>query len=215
MKIFDITVAITPETPVYEGDPAIEFDVCHAISRGDAANVSKLMCGVHSGTHIDAPCHFIEGAERAHEIDLQKCLGKCLVVEIPADADSVTLEHVRQAGLENAERVLFKTRNSTFWNNLGQGFRKDFVYIEPEAARELVRLDIKLVGIDYLSVEKFGSTDFGTHLALLGAKVVIIEGVDLREVSAGEYEIICLPLKYIGGKGDGAPSRTILRKSVK
>jgi arylformamidase len=107
---------------------------------------------------------------------------------------------------------LFKTRNSEFWNDTTQGFRKDFTYIAPEAAKELVDLGVKLVGIDYLSVEKFGSEDFGTHFALLSAQVIIIEGLDLREVSAGDYELICLPLKIASGTGDGAPARTVLRE---
>jgi len=114
--------------------------------------------------------------------------------------------------LEGVERVLFKTRNSDFWDDLSQGFRKDFTYIEPEAAKKLVGLGIKLVGIDYLSVEKFGAENFDTHIILLEKEVVIIEGLDLREVSAGDYELICLPLKIVGGTGDGAPARTILRQ---
>jgi arylformamidase len=107
---------------------------------------------------------------------------------------------------------LFKTRNSDFWNEPEKGFRKDFTYIEPEAARVLVEKGIKLVGIDYLSVEKFGAKSFDTHTILLEKEVVIIEGLDLREVSEGDYELICLPLKVISETGDGAPARTILRK---
>ena len=114
--------------------------------------------------------------------------------------------------LETIERVLFKTRNSNFWNEPENGFRTDFTYISPEAAQVLVEKDIKLVGIDYLSVEKFGSADFATHITLLEKEVAIIEGLDLREVPAGDYELICLPLKIISETGDGAPARTILRQ---
>ncbi len=123
---------------------------------------------------------------------------------------SVEPEHLENLG--DAERVLFKTRNSQFWNDPGKGFRTDFTYISPEAAQFLVEKNIKLVGIDYLSVEKFSSTDFQTHKTLLEKEIIIIEGLDLREVPAGVYELICLPLKYIGGAGDGAPARTILRE---
>jgi Predicted metal-dependent hydrolase len=114
-------------------------------------------------------------------------------------------------GLVGVERILFKTRNSSFWNEPEKGFRTDFTYISPDAASILAERGTKLVGIDYLSVEKFGSTDFATHRTLLGKEVVIIEGLDLRKVAAGDYEIYCLPLKWVGGGGDGAPARTVLR----
>ena len=210
MKIYDVTVPISERTPVYEGDPAVQIEVANAMTRGDAANVSRLCCGVHTATHVDAPNHFIEGAKRVDELDFEKLIGVCRVVEIDESVTAIEAEHLEN--LEGAERVLFKTRNSNFWTDLSQGFRKDFTYIAPDAAKRLVDAKIKLVGIDYLSVEKFGSEDFATHIILLKNEVVIIEGLDLREVPAGDYELICLPLKIIGGVGDGAPARTILRQ---
>ena len=210
MKIYDVTVPISPNTPVYEGDPAVEITSASSIAKGDAANVSRLCCGVHTGTHVDAPAHFIEGARRVHELDLEKLVGKCRVVEINENVEAIEAEHVEN--LEGVERVLFKTRNSNFWNDFSQGFRKDFTYIAPDAAKALVDLNVKLVGIDYLSVEKFGSTDFATHITLLEKEIVIIEGLDLREVAAGDYELVCLPMKIASGTGDGAPARTILRE---
>lgn len=210
MKIYDVSVPISEKTPIYEGDPKAEITVAHSIADGAAANVSQICCGVHTGTHVDAPNHFIEGAKRVHELDLTKLLGDCLVVRISDDVVAISAEHVRD--IDGAERILFKTRNSKLWNDAE--FHKDFTYIAPDAARLLVEKNIKLVGIDYLSVEKFGSEDFATHKTLLEAEVVIIEGLDLREVSAGFYELLCLPLKYIGGAGDGAPARTILREKT-
>ncbi len=210
MKIYDVTFPISEQTPIYEGDPKVKIEAAHQIAKGDAANVSHICCGVHTATHVDAPNHFVEGGRRVDELSFEKLIGKCRVVEIEESAMSIEAKHVEN--LENVERVLFKTRNSQFWNEPEMGFRKDFTYIEPEAARILVEKNIKLVGIDYLSVEKFGSTDFMTHITLLKNEVVIIEGLDLREVPAGDYELICLPLKYIGGAGDGAPARTILRE---
>lgn len=212
MKIYDVSVPISEETPVYEGDPKVEISAGHAISRGDAANVSKLCLGAHTATHVDAPNHFIEGARKVDTLPLEVLIGRVRVVELPKDAMAVEASHVEAANLQNVERVLFKTRNSNFWNDLAQGFRKDFTYISPEAAKALVNLGVKLVGIDYLSVEKFGSEDFATHLTLLGAQVIIIEGLDLREVFAGDYELICLPMKIASGTGDGAPARTVLRE---
>ncbi len=210
MKIYDITVPISERVPVYEGDPKVKIDVAHSIKRGDAANVTQLCAGCHTATHVDAPNHFIEGTRKVHELDLEKFIGKCRVVELDESVTEIAPEHVEN--LENVERILFKTRNSSFWNDVSNGFRKDFTYISPEAARVLVEKNIKLVGIDYLSVEKFASEDFATHITLLEKEVAIIEGLDLREVPAGEYELICLPLKIISETGDGAPARTILRE---
>jgi arylformamidase len=212
MKIYDITVPISENVPVYEGDPKVKIDVAAAIKNGDAANVTQLCFGAHTATHVDAPSHFIDGTRKVHELDLAKLIGDCRVVEIEASATAIEPRHVENLG--TVERILFKTRNSGFWNEPETGFRKDFTYITPAAAQVLAEKNIKLVGIDYLSVEKFGSSDFATHLTLLEKEIVIIEGLDLREVAAGEYELICLPLKIISPTGDGAPARTILREKA-
>lgn len=211
MKIYDITFPISEITPVYEGDPIVKIDVCAEIAKGDKVNITQLCFGAHTSTHVDAPNHFIEGTRQVHELELEKLIGNCRVIEIDKNVTAITAKHVEN--LENVERLLFKTRNSEFWNEPEKGFRKDFTYIEPEAARVLVEKGIKLVGIDYLSVEKFGSSDFATHITLLEKEVVIIEGLDLREVSAGDYELLCLPLKVISPTGDGAPARTVLREN--
>jgi arylformamidase len=210
MKIYDVTVPISESVPIYAGDPTVSFDVCKSIAEGDAANVSQICFGVHTGTHVDAPNHFIEGTRRVHELELDKLVGPCRVIAIDPNDDAVLPEHL--GDISRIERVLFKTRNSAFWNEPERGFRTDFTYISPEAAQMLADRGIKLAGIDYLSVEKFGSDDFATHITLLENEIVILEGVDLREVPAGDYELICLPLKYIGASGDGAPARTVLRE---
>jgi arylformamidase len=133
----------------------------------------------------------------------------CRVVEVDASVQAIAPEHL--GNLEGVERILFKTRNSAFWNEPEKGFRTDFAYVSVEAARILADR-VKLVGVDYLSVEEFGSKDHAVHIALLEKEVVILEGLDLREVPPGDYELICLPMKYKGGAGDGAPARTILRE---
>jgi arylformamidase len=212
MKIYDITVPISENMPIYEGDPKVKIEVSSSIAKGDAANVTQLCFGSHTGTHVDAPGHFIDGTRKVHQLDLEKLVGDCRVVEIEKDAAAIEPRHVEN--LETVERVLFKTRNSDFWNEPETGFRTDFTYITPEAARVLVEKNVKLVGIDYLSVEKFGSSDFATHIALLEKEIVIIEGLDLREVPAGDYELICLPLKVVSPTGDGAPARTVLREKA-
>ena len=210
MKIYDITFPISENVPVYAGDPNVKIEVAHSLKKGDAANVTQLCCGMHTATHVDAPNHFIDGTRKVHELDLEKLIGAARVIEIDKRILAIEPEHL--GDLSEVERVLFKTRNSEFWNEPEKGFRQDFTYISPDAARVLADAGIKLVGIDYLSVEKFGSTDFATHITLLEKEIVIIEGLDLREISAGDYELICLPLKIISETGDGAPARTILRK---
>lgn len=210
MKIYDITFPLSENVPVYEGDPPVRIEVAAAMKKGDAANVTQLCCGAHTATHVDAPNHFIEGTRRVHELELDKLIGNCRVLEVDESVREIQPEHL--GDLDAVERILFKTRNSRFWNEPEKGFRKDFTFITPEAARRLADSGIKLVGIDYLSVEKFGSADFATHIALLEKEVVIVEGLDLREVPAGDYELICLPLKIVSETGDGAPARTILRE---
>ncbi|MFV0388721.1 MAG: cyclase family protein [Pyrinomonadaceae bacterium] len=210
MKIYDVSVPISSRMPVYEGDPPVSIELMHSIENGDAANVSQICMGVHTGTHVDAPNHFVPGMKKVSELDLNILIGKCRVIELAPDALSVEAADIEAA--EGAERVLFKTRNSEFWKNPEQGFRKDFTYIAPNAAEKLVEFGVKLVGIDYLSVEKFGAESPDTHITLLKNEVVIIEGLDLRAVTSAEYELISLPLKIADGAGDGAPARTVLRE---
>ncbi|HUR99423.1 MAG TPA: cyclase family protein [Pyrinomonadaceae bacterium] len=209
MKIYDVTVAVSENVPIYEGDPPVAIASVKSISGGDNANVSHLCLGAHTGTHVDAPNHFIDGTRRVEDLEMDKLVGNCRVIEVGADVVAIEPSHLQD--ITGAERILFKTRNSAFWNEPEKGFRTDFTYISPEAAGVLADSGVKLIGIDYLSVEKFGSSDFATHITLLKREVVILEGLDLREVPAGDYEIFCLPLKYVGGTGDGAPARTILR----
>ncbi|MGH9944952.1 MAG: cyclase family protein [Pyrinomonadaceae bacterium] len=214
MKLYDISVAISPgRTPVYPGDPGVEIVSWASIARGDAANVSFLRFGAHTATHVDAPAHFIEGAPGLPQLPLEIFIGAARVFEVAEDVRAIGRAHVEAAGIPaGTERVLFKTRNSTFWGGpRGGDFREDFTYLTPEAARTLVELNVKLVGMDYLSVEQFKSADFETHLTLLGRGIVLLEGLNLSGVPPGDYELICLPLKLEGGSGDGSPARAVLR----
>ncbi len=213
MQIYDVTVPISAKTPTFPGDPSVDFHVTSSIEKGDHANVTLLHFGAHTATHVDAPNHFIEGTSRVEDMPLDVLIGAARVVEIADDVMAIDETHVSKEILQGATRVLFKTRNSNFWSEMEKGFRTDFTYITPEAAQSLVSAGVRLVGIDYLSVEKFGEGKFTTHTTLLSNDVVIIEGLDFRKVEAGEYELICLPLKVAGGTGDGAPARTVLRKS--
>jgi arylformamidase len=211
MRIIDVSVALSAGTPTYPGDPKIEIEQWAQMARGDAADVSMLHFGAHTGTHVDAPAHFIEGANPVWSLPLDVLVGEALVVEMAQSVRAIDAGHIHALELDGRTRVLFKTRNSAFWANTAEGFRTDFTYIEPDAARALVEQGVQLVGIDYLSVEKFKSERFETHTTLLSHGVVIVEGLDLREAEAGTYELICLPLRIAGGSGDGAPARAILR----
>jgi arylformamidase len=211
MTIYDISVPLCSTMPTYPGDPGVEISKWMTLESGDAANVSFIKFGAHTGTHVDAPAHFIAGASPVECLPLDVLVGRALVEEIPSEQMVIDEEIVERVCLTGAIRILFKTRNSDFWNQTNGSFRSDFTYLSTAAAERLVRHGVKLVGIDYLSIEKFQSKDFATHHALLSHNVVIIEGLDLRAVTPGQYELICLPLRIRDGSGDGAPARAILR----
>jgi arylformamidase len=211
MEIYDVSLPLSSATPTYPGDPGIEIKQWKALAHGDAANVSVLHFGLHSGTHVDAPAHFIEGGTKVDALPLEILVGEAEVVEVDEHIKVVDENFIAANCVRGSQRVLFKTRNSSFWNNPEEGFRVDYTYIDTAGARQLVNSGITLVGVDYLSVERFGTEHYETHRILLSNDIVILEGLDLRKVAAGLYELICLPLKVAGGSGDGAPARTILR----
>jgi len=208
MPIYDITVPIRSGMPVYEGDPAIEIQAWSALAKGDSANVSFLHFGAHTGTHVDAPAHFIEGTRKIDALSLEALIGRARVIRVPDDVVEIGPDFLAGCDLDRVERVLFHTGNSSFWS---EGFRKDFTHLLPEAAEILVDRGVKLVGTDYLSIEKFHSGHHRTHLALLSNNVVIVEGLNLSDIAPGDYELICLPLRIAEGAGDGAPARAVLR----
>jgi arylformamidase len=205
MRIFDVSVPLAAGMTTYPGDPPFEIERLQRL--GDAPfELSRLSLATHAGTHVDAPSHFVAGGASVDQLPLEILLGKARVVEL------LVRERVDRADLEALDlrddlRVLLKTRMSGLL--LKPGCHQDHVHLSGDAALYLVQAGIKLVGIDYLSVDRFGSTDFPAHRALLGAGVVVIEGLDLSEVEPGEYEMACLPLRLAGG--DGAPARVVLR----
>lgn len=211
MLIYDLTVPISSELPTYPNDPGIKIDDWSRLADGAAANVSSLCFGAHTGTHVDAPAHFIDGAKKVESLDLESLIGEAQVIEVPDDRTTIDEEFVAANVTDGAIRVLFKTRNSAFWSTDNTAFRTDFTYLELQAARWLVSHGVRLVGVDYLSIEKFGSPDHEVHRELLSREVVILEGLNLSEVPAGKYELICLPLRLRTALGDGAPARAVLR----
>ncbi len=211
MQIYDVSVPLSAELPTYPGDPGIEITNWSTLAEGEPANVSLLHFGAHSGTHVDAPAHFIPDGDKVPSLPLESLVGEVSVVAVPENIHVIDESFVVANCVDAAQRILFKTRNSNFWDAPEAGFRDDYTHIDVSAARRLVEMRIRLVGIDYLSVERYQSDKFETHLMFLSNGVVVLEGLDLRAVTAGRYELICLPLKIAGGHGDGAPARAILR----
>jgi arylformamidase len=211
MPIYDVSVPLSATTPTYPGDPGIEIKQWLALANGDAANVSLIHFGLHSGTHVDAPAHFIPGGAKVDSLPLASLIGEVEVVAVPDDLRAIDEDFVATNCSGHASRIIFKTRNSAFWDSIQDGFRSDYTYLAPDGAACLVAAGIKLVGIDYLSIEQFQSEKFETHQLLLSRGVVILEGLDLRAVTPGIYELICLPLRIAAGSGDGAPARVVLR----
>ena len=208
MAIYDITVPIRSDMPVYEGDPSVDIQPWSALAKGDSANVSFLHFGAHTGTHVDAPAHFIDGARKIDALSLETLMGPARVIRVPDEVAEIDPAFLAACDLDQVDRILFHTRNSSFWK---EGFRKDFTHLLPEAAQILIDRGVKLVGTDYLSIEKFHSGHHRTHLALLSNNVVIVEGLNLSDIAPGDYELVCLPLKIADGAGDGAPARAVLR----
>ena len=204
-RVIDISVPNGPGQHVYPGDPEPHVEHVHRITDGKAANVSLLVLGSHTGTHVDAPYHFIDGGARLGDVTLDRMVGEALVVDLRGRA-TVDRAAVAEAPIRNGDIVLFRTDNSERWAS--PAFRRDFTYVTEDAAHELVARGVRAIGMDYLSIEQFGSRDFPVHQILLGAGVFVIEGLDLREAAAGRYVLVCLPLKFPGL--DGAPARAVL-----
>jgi arylformamidase len=202
---FDVTLPLSSQLPTFPGDPPVTIEPAQQIARGDACNLVRLTMGSHAGTHVDAPFHFEPEGATVERLSLDVLIGRARVVDVGA------VDAIDRADLESRSvvepRVLLKTRMS---GRLQEGpFPRDFVHLTPAAAELLVARGVRLVGIDSPSVDQFGRRDFAVHHILLRAGVVIVEGLDLSPVAAGEYEMTCLPLPLVGG--DGAPARVVLR----
>lgn len=206
-KLLDVSVPLTPGLPAYPGNPEFEFQPIKRIADGGSSNVSRLVMGTHTGTHIDAPKHFIDDGIGVDELALNLLIGRTRVVEIPKRGP-ITADDLAAAGLREDIRVLLKTPNSSLW---GSGtFHEDYAHVAASGARYLVEQGVKVVGIDYLSIEQFKSNGAPAHRTLLSNGVIIIEGLNLSEADPGMYEMYCLPLRVTGG--DGAPARVVLKR---
>jgi len=212
MTIFDVTLTISNDLPVWPGDPAISFCRVADVNNGDVCTLSRLESGSHIGTHLDAPLHFIKGGRTVDQLDLDVLIGPCLVVHIP---DATVIDAALLDALDipaGTRRLLFHTRNSEIWASDDSGtFRTDYVGVDRSGAEWLVGRGIQLVGVDYMSVAPYADT-ITPHNILLGAGIIAVENMNLSGIAAGNYQLICLPLKL--KDGDGAPVRAILMRNT-
>lgn len=207
MKLIDVTVPLDSNLPVYPGNTPFTLEAIKRIATGDSSNVSTLHMSAHAGTHVDAPRHFFDGTAGADALSLELLIGRARVLEVtshngigPNELSGVASEDIR---------VLLKTPNSRLWRSTR--FHTDYVGVTEEGARFVVERGVKVLGVDYLSVEEFKKPGAPAHHVLLGGGTIVIEGLDLSEVEPGIYEMFCLPLRVVGS--DGAPARVVLRRS--
>src|SRR4051812_4186438 len=208
MKLIDVTVPLDANLPTYPGNTPFSLEAIHRIARGDHSNTSTLHMSAHAGTHVDAPRHFFEGRPGVDMLPLDLLLGRARVVEINSRS-GIGAEQLAGLDLSDDVRVLFKTANSRLWGS--PEFHTGYVGVTASGAEHLIAHGIKVVGVDYLSVEEFKKPGAPAHHALLGGGTIVIEGLNLRDVEPGIYDMLCLPLRVVDA--DGAPARVVLRRS--
>jgi arylformamidase len=207
MKLIDVSVPLDASIPTYPGNTPFNLEAVKRLARGDSSNLSTLHMSAHAGTHVDAPRHFFDTAAGADALPLELLLGRTHVVEI-SSRKAIGAEELAGVDLTEDVRVLFKTHNSQLWGSTR--FHQDYIGVNESGARHLIDRGIKVVGVDYLSVEEFKTPGAPAHHVLLGGGAIVIEGLNLRDVEPGIYEMMCLPLRLVGA--DGAPARVLLRR---
>ena len=208
MKLIDISVPLDARLPSYPGNAPVELAAVKRVARGDSSNVSTLHMSVHGGTHVDAPRHFFDEGGDTDGLPLDLLCGRARVIEVTSRT-AITAADLARVNLTEDVRLLIKTHNSRLWGDAT--FHPDYVGVSESAAKHLVDHGVKVVGVDYLSVEPFRTPGAPTHHILLGAGTIVIEGLNLRDVTPGVYDMYCLPLRLVGS--DGAPARVVLRQS--
>jgi len=206
-RFLDISVPLAPGLVAYPGNPEFELHALKRIAEGGSSNVSRLSLGTHTGTHVDAPFHFFDEGAPVDALPLDLLIGRARVIQV-SRRGGITQQDLAGAGLREDLRLLLKTANSGLWN--GQPFREDYTHLTESGARYLVEQGVKVVGIDYLSIEQFKKAGAPAHRALLSQGVIIIEGLNLADAEPGMYEMYCLPLRVRGG--DGSPARVVLKR---
>ena len=211
MKIYDVTLPLSERQVIWPGDPPVSFKLIKSILNGDPCNVTKIEMGAHSGTHIDAPFHFFKNGATTDSIPLHTFIGQCLVI----DTDSkfaVEKKDLIKYDISKYSKILIKTKNSELWANNVDSFTPYFIFLSIDAAKYLVEMNVSLVGIDYLTIEAFNSSDNQVHKLLLRNNITILEGLDLSKIKSGIYNLICMPLKIEGC--EAAPARVVLQDST-
>ena len=205
--IYDVSVPITNTMPVWPSDPPVKLSPKSHLSRDGSHTVqlTAIAMGSHTGTHLDAPWHFVEGGKKLHEIPLDQLVGPAIVIALE-NVRAINRGDLERIDLEGCERVLFKTENSRHWRD--DRFYEEFVYLEPDGAEWLVEQGVRTVGIDYLSIDQFKSLKHPSHFVLLRRDVAILEGLNLSRIQPGRYHMVALPLNL--HDADGAPTRVIL-----
>ncbi|MEW6059419.1 MAG: cyclase family protein [Actinomycetota bacterium] len=209
MRIIDASLPLGPDLLIWPGDPAIEIEPHSRIANGDEANVSELRMGTHTGTHVDPPIHFLEGAPGVEGVPLEALTGDCAVVDARGRRRELDAADLEALGMpEGTQRLLIRSESSELWRHLPTSFPDEYTCLSPEAARWLVDRGVRLVGVDFLSVEREDAPGYPAHVELLSNGVVIVEGLNLGDVEPGVYTLAVLPLLIVGG--DGGPARAIL-----
>jgi len=208
MKLIDVSVPLDARLPTYPGNTPFSLEPSQSIARGDHANVSTIQSSVHAGTHVDAPRHFLPDGAGVEALPLELLCGRTRVIEVTT-RKGITPDDLAGFDLSEDIRVLLKTHNSRMWGS--PEFHTDFIGVTGAAAQYFVDHGVKLLGIDYLSIEVFRTPGAPAHHALLSAGVIVVEGLNLVDVEPGVYDMFCLPLRLVGS--DGAPARVILRRS--
>ena len=208
MKLIDVSVPLDATLPTYPNNTPFSLEPVKRVARGESSNVSTLHMSAHTGTHVDAPRHFFDEGAGTEALPLELLIGRARVVEV-VSRSGISAADLSAIDLSEELRLLIKTHNSRLWGS--PDFHPDYVGVTESGARHLVDHGIKVVGVDYLSVEQFRAPGAPAHHVLLGAGTIVIEGLNLADVDPGVYEMICLPLRVVGA--DGAPARVVLRRS--
>ena len=209
MTILDVSLPVSPSMLVWPGNPGVELTPNQRIADGDDANVSRLALGTHTGTHVDPPVHFVEGAAGIDRVPVETLVGPCVVADARGLAGELGADDLEGLGVpDGTERLLLRSDNSDLWRQPSPSFPDEYVCLSPEAAAWVVRRGIRLVGVDFLSVERRGSPGHPAHVELLSNGVVVVEGLDLGSVEPGDVTLVVLPLRIVDG--DGGPARAIL-----
>jgi arylformamidase len=208
MKLIDVSVPLDAKLASYPGNTPFSIEPVKRIASGGSSNVSTLHMSAHSGTHVDAPRHFFDSGAATEALALDILIGRARVIELTT-RKAITNDDLAPFNLAEDVRLLIKTANSRLWGT--PDFHAEYVGLAESAAKHLVDHGVKLVGVDYLSVEQFRTPGAPAHHALLGAGTIVVEGLDLRDVDPGLYDMFCLPLRIVGC--DGAPARVVLRRS--